>query len=292
VVYAQGDVFQRSRGRYRIGYTMLEVDGFPSEWVAQANSLDEVWVPSTFNREAFLRCGLERPIRVMPLGVDTDHFNPAIRAHRNPSGDFVFLANFEWGERKAPELLLRVFNRTFRHREPVVLLCKTINRDSSLDLRGRVRALRLRDSGGRIGFIHNRVVPYSEMGSLYRSADCYVAASRGEGWDMPLLEAMACGLPAIVTDWGAHRDFATEDNCYPLRLRGTVPVGETRCPYYAGFSWADPDPDHLGQLLRHVFENRDEAVAKGARAAQTAREHTWAAAAQRVRERLEQIGAN
>ncbi len=292
VVYGQGDVFRRNRGRYRIGYTMLEVDGFPRRWVEQANDLDEVWVPSRFNLEGFARCGLRRPIHVMPLGVDNDHFHPGIRGHRHPDGDFVFLANFEWGERKAPERLLEVFNRTFRRDEPVVLVCKTINRDASVNVEQRIRALGLTASGGRIAFIHNREFAYCEMGALYRSADAYVSASRGEGWDMPLLEAMACGLPAIATDWGAHRDFAHEGICYPLATRGTVPAENVRCPYYEGFAWADPDPEHLGVLLRRVFENRDEAAQKGQRAAvEVAERWSWHAAAARIRDRIVAIGA-
>ncbi len=292
VVYGQGDVFRRNRGRYRIGYTMLEVDGFPRRWVEQANALDEVWVPSRFNLEGFERCGLRRPIHVMPLGVDTDHFHPGIRGHRHPDGDFVFLANFEWGERKAPERLLDVFNHTFRRDEPVVLVCKTINRDASVNVEQRIRALGLAASGGRIAFLHNREFAYCEMGALYRSADCYVSAGRGEGWDMPLLEAMACGLPAIATDWGAHRDFAHEGICYPLAIRGTVPAENVRCPYYEGFAWADPDPEHLGVLLRQVFDNREEAERKGRRAAvEVAERWSWHAAAARIRERLVAIGA-
>ena len=292
VVYGQGDVFHRNRGEHRVGYTMLEVDGFPKTWVEQANALDEVWVPSTFNRDGFLRCGLTKPVHVMPLGVDVDHFHPGIRAHRNPHGDFVFLANFEWGERKAPELLLRTFNRTFRASDPVVLVCKTINRDPSVDVRAKIRALQLSDTGGRVLFLHNVVFPYLELGSLYRSADAYVSVSRGEGWDMPLIEAMACGLPAIATDWGAHRDFTNDANCFLLRIRGTLSAGDARCPYYAGFSWADPDPEHLAVLLRHVVEQRDEAAAKGARAAaDVAASWTWTHAARRIRARLDAIGA-
>ncbi len=84
VVYGQGDVFRKNRGRYRIGYTMLEVDGFPKEWVRQANAMDEVWVPTTFNREGFVRCGVTKPVHVMPLGVDVDHFHPRISNHPNP----------------------------------------------------------------------------------------------------------------------------------------------------------------------------------------------------------------
>jgi len=291
VVYGQGDVFRRNRGRYRIGYTMLEVDGFPAEWVRQANEMDEVWVPTEFNAEGLRRTGLKRPVHVMPLAVDTDHFHPGIRAHPNPTGDFVFLSNFEWGERKAPELLLKVFNQTFRRSEPVVLVCKVINRNGAVSVPREVAALGLSASGGRIAFLSNRDYPYHELGSLYRSADAYVSAGRGEGWDMPLMEAMACGLPTIATDWGAHTEFVHAGISYPLRARGTVPA-QALCPYYDGFSWADPDPEHLSALFRHVYENRAEVSEVGRRAAaEVQAKWTWADAARRIVARLDGIGA-
>lgn len=286
VVYGQGDVFRQNRGAVKVGYTMLEVDGFPAEWVRQANRMDEVWVPSVFNREGMLRSGVERPIHVVPLGVDVDHFHPAIAAYPNPRGEFVFLASFEWGERKAPELTLRAFNDTFRHDEPVVLVCKVINRDPSINFRKQVAALRLRANGGRIAFIYNREFPYHQIGALYRSADCFVTAGRGEGWNMPLMEAMACGLPAIAVDWGGQREFIDDDVAYLLRIRGTVPA-VAKCPYYEGFSWADPDTDHLRTLMRHVVEHRAEAAAKGRRAAEAMRTRwTWRHAALRIKDRV------
>jgi GT2 family glycosyltransferase len=291
VVYAQGDVFERGRGGRRIGYTMLEVDGFPREWVRQANLMDEVWVPSRFNREGLLSCGVRRPVHVLPLGVDVDHFHPGIKAVPNPRGDFVFLSSFEWGERKHPELLLSAFNRTFRAKDPVLLLCKVMNRDSGVRVRELVSQLRLSPSGGRVAFIHNREFPYHQLGVLPRSADCYVSAGRGEGWDMPLMEAMACGLPSIATDWGAHTEFVNDGISYPLRVLGTVPA-VAKCPYYTGYSWADPDPDHLAHLLRHVFENGEEAAAKGRAAAlQMQEKWTWGHAARRIVARLEEIDA-
>ncbi|HEY3350305.1 MAG TPA: glycosyltransferase [Thermoanaerobaculia bacterium] len=290
VVYGQGDVFHRNRGRHRIGYTMLEVDGFPEEWVRQANGMDEVWVPSRFNRDGFLASGLKKPVHVMPLGVDVDHFHPAIRGVPNPAGDFVFLANFEWGERKRADMILKVFNQTFRRTESVALVCKVINVNAATNVKAQIEALGLSTRGGRIAFLHNREFPYHQLGALYRSADCYVSAGRGEGWDMPLMEAMACGLPSIATDWGAHTEFMHDGISYPLKSRGLVPA-DARAPYYKGFRWADPDPEHLAHLFRHVFEHRDEAAAKGRRAAsEMAAAWTWDHAARRIAARLDAIG--
>jgi GT2 family glycosyltransferase/glycosyltransferase involved in cell wall biosynthesis len=289
VVYGQGDVFTRNQARYKIGFTMLEVDGFPAEWVRQGNRMDEVWVPSEFNREGYRRCGLGRPIHVMGLGVDTQYFHPAVTAHPNPAGEFVFLSIFEWGERKEPGLLLKAFNEVFGADEPVRLLCKVMNRDSGVRVKDEIRRLRLRDTGGKISYLFNLEFPHYQLGSLYRSADAYVANSRGEGWNMPLMEAMACGLPAIATDWGAHREFVHAGNAYPLCSRAVVPA-RAKCPYYTGFSWADPDPEHLRHLLREVYENRDEARRRGQAAAREMAERwSWEQAAGRIVRRLAEI---
>jgi GT2 family glycosyltransferase len=291
VVYGQGDVFKRNRGRYKIGFTMLEVDGFPKEWVEQASRMDEVWVPSEFNRRGFQDCGLARPVHVMPLGVDEHYFHPGIAAYPNPAGEFIFLALFEWGERKEPSLLLRAFNAEFSASEPVRLLCKVMNKDVGVRVKEEIRRLRLRAAGGKVSYLFNLEFPHYQLGALYRSADAFVSASRGEGWNMPLMEAMACGLPAIATDWGASQEFFHSGIGYPLRVRRLVPA-RAKCPYYDGFRWAEPDAEHLRQLLRQIYEQRDEARARGQVAArEMAARWTWKAAAQRIVERLTAIAA-
>jgi len=285
VVYGQGDVFKRNKGEYKVGFTMLEVDGFPKEWVAQANLMDEVWVPSEFNKQAFLDCGLKKPVYKIPLGVDTNYFSPDVTGYPSPFGEFLFLSNFEWGERKEPWMLLKTFNETFRHHEDVRLLVKINNRDPSINLFNEINNLKLDPRGGKISYLINYEFPHYQLASLYRSADCYISAGRGEGWDMPLMEAMACGLPSIATDWGAHNEFVNDRISYLLRIRGTVPA-VAKCPYYSGFSWADPDPEHLAFLLRHVVENREEAKKCGNRAAlEMAKNWSWDSAIEKILER-------
>lgn len=279
VVYAQGDVFEKNTGQYKIGYTMLEVDGLPKEWVRQANLMDEVWVPSSFNKETFRDSGVKVPISVMPLGVDPAYFSPHIRG-KKIDNCFTFLSVFEWGERKAPDILLRAFSDEFNASEPVSLLCKVNNFDPSVNIKNQISRLNLRQNGGRIVVAENQILQRYELGVLYRSADCFVLPTRGEGWGMPILEAMACGLPVIATNWSSQVDFMNESNSLPLKVESLIPA-VAKCPYYQGFRWAQPSYEHLRYLMRWVFEHQDEARTIGQRAANDAVSRwTWRHATQ------------
>ncbi len=288
VVYGQGDVFFKNSGRYRVGYSMLEVTGIPPDWVEQANALDEIWVPSSFNQDTFAASGVNRPIEVMPLGVDVNYFHPFIK-RREIDDRYVFLSVFEWGERKAPEVLLQAYNQEFGPSDDVLLLLKVINTDPAVNIERQVEAMRLRGDRAPVVMIVNQNIPSYQMGSLYCSSDCFVLPTRGEGWGMPTLEAMACGLPTISTRWSAQSEFFDEEVGYPIEIKRLIPA-VAKCPYYKGFEWADPDPDHLASLMRHVYENREEARAKGMLASVRARERwTWMHAARRIKERLLEI---
>ena len=223
-------------------------------------------VRSQFNARTFRASGVTRPIHVIPLGIDPGYFNPAIRAPRM-SEDFTFLSVFEWGERKAPEVLLRAFNSEFRASDRAVLVCKILNIDPGVDVFDQIRRLELDPSGGRIHCSLNDVLPTYQLGMLYRSADCFVLTTRGEGWGMPILEAMACGLPVIATDWSAQCDFMNESNAYPLGVDRLIPA-VAKCPYYNGFRWADPSSADLRRLMRYVYQNPEAARAKGTHASQ------------------------
>jgi glycosyltransferase involved in cell wall biosynthesis len=57
------------------------------------------------------------------------------------------------------------------------------------------------------------------LAALYRGCDAFVLPYRGEGFGMPLLEAMACGKPAITTAQGPSQDFCSEKTAYLIPAR-------------------------------------------------------------------------
>jgi hypothetical protein len=264
VFYLAEYFIQHLQGKKRrIGYTMLEVDGVPSTWVQYINTyLTELWVPSTFNQRTFAASGVRVPIKVVPLGVDTNRFNPSVVPLIPNGGKYTFLCVCEWGERKNVHLLMRAFQSEFDKKEPVQLMLRIGVHDASVNIERELSQYDLRNV-----VLLSREYDLHQMPSLYKSADCFVLPSSGEGFGLPYAEAMAVGLPAIGTAWSANVDFMNNENSYLLKVERIVPA-MARCPLYSGFNWALPDVTHLRQLMRHVYTNKEEAHRRGMIASQ------------------------
>ena len=107
---------------------------------------------------------------------------------------------------------------------------------------------------------------------------------------MPILEAMACGLPVIATNWSSQTDFFNEKNGYPVDVEKLINA-EAKCPYYEGFQWAQPSEEHLMERMRYVYDHKQEARELGLIAAADARTNwTWDNSARKILERLKEIG--
>ena len=160
VSYDQADLFFTNHPGYKIGYTMLEVDGLPREWVAACNAMDEIWTPGRWGATVFADAGVTRPIVVMPLEYDPARFRPDGPARRI-AGRFTFLSIFEWGERKAPEVLLRAYAAAFTRRDDVLLVLRVNNFDADVDVARQIAALRLPADAPPIVVIYDHAIPVS-----------------------------------------------------------------------------------------------------------------------------------
>ena len=98
---------------------------------------------------------------------------------------------------------------------------------------------------------------------------------------MPLLEAMACGKPVITTAEGPSKDFCDNANSYlvPATSEPVPDQPPPLGPIAGAFTWFEPDFHQLVSTLRHIYENRAEAAAKGRAAARSVRHLTWQNAA-------------
>jgi glycosyltransferase involved in cell wall biosynthesis len=284
VVFGRGDLFSKNSGRPRIGYTMLETDRLPAAWVEQANQMDEVWTPTAWGAEVFRASGITRPVVIVPLGVDLATFAPAPPRTRLVERT-IFVSVFEWGRRKGVDLLLKAYRAAFKPDDAVLLILKIDNRAPASNPFQELAAW-LPSPAPPVGIMYNQRLSPQRMAELYQGADCFVLPTRGEGWCMPALEAMACGLPAIVTAWSGPTAFLTTQNGYPLPITGLEPTSSSN-PYYRDAQWATPDMDALVELLRTVHARRDDARRCGAQAAIDARAWGWERAVQVVIKRLD-----
>jgi glycosyltransferase involved in cell wall biosynthesis len=237
-------------------------------------------VPTEWGRDVLVHSGLARQrVRVVPYGVDTNRFVPGAEPP-DRSKPFRFLCVGKWERRKGQEELVRAFCRAFDPATPVELYLHCHNPyRPGLDLESLVRSLVAEEGGGPP--IHLGA-PRSDdqLVRLYQSADAFVLPTRGEGWGLPILEAMACGLPVLVTDHPAVRTFANPPHAHLIRAR-SVPVDDPMYfdPDLDWGEWLEPDPDHLVDLLRLAFEDRTTLRPAGRAARREALHWTWDAAA-------------
>lgn len=279
----------------RVCWTMFESDRLPEGWAGALNTMDEVWVPSEFNRRTFAEHGvIASKIHVIPVGIDARPYDSASPMPL-PGTGYTFLSVFQWIERKGYDVLLEAWAKAFRASDPVRLVLRSHPFGNVPSVARRLEAF-LANRGlrrGDLAPIHllEEFLPDDRLPGLYAAGDCFVLPSRGEGWCIPCMEAMAAGKPVIATAWSAQTDYLDQDNSWLLDPRHPVAVAASarqENPYLEpDHRWADPDPDQLAVLLRHAFEHPEEGRAKGRKGASDVRskwtpERTAAAIAERL----------
>jgi glycosyltransferase involved in cell wall biosynthesis/predicted Zn-dependent protease len=269
----------------------------PRDWIGPMNGpIDEVWVASRFVRDCLIQGGAPADrVHVVPLGVDPQVFRPdapplPLRT-RNP---FRFLFVGGTIPRKGIDLLLDAYTRTFTAGDDVCLVVKDMGAGSfykGQTAGARIAACRAWAGAPEIEYL-NGPLTEAQLAGLYTACDCLVLPYRGEGFGLPIAEAMACGRPVIVTGQGAALDFCGPDNAY-LIPAGTVRLAEKRLGGLETVDhpwWAEPDVEELARLLRRAVESAEERQVKGeAGRARILAGFTWDHAAAAVEARLHSL---
>jgi glycosyltransferase involved in cell wall biosynthesis len=264
----------------------------PVAWVERiVSGLDRVWAFSRFVRDGFVAAGVpERLVDIVPCGVDATRFRPegeALDLGVGAACTFLFVGGTIW--RKGIDLLIEAWRRAFAPDDDVALVVKDFGTATWYRGQGAAEQLRALADDRSVAPVHYldwEVAP-EQMPALYRAADALVAPYRGEGFCLPVLEAMACGVAPLHTAAGPTSEFCPPDAgwalpSHPVSLR---PGAAGSLEPLAGVGRVhEVDVDALAAALREAAAGAGDRAARGERARRAALDWTWeraAAAAER-----------
>lgn len=265
-------------------------------------------------RDKFWRCNNSNSFQVDANGDSLSSSHQSIDqkyCYANNDAVFEFLSIFKWEYRKGWDILLKAYWKAFTPSDKVVLRLRTYlpmwERERSrfkeniteaiADFAMKTLGKRLDElapmvweQGANASRLQDSATRY-DMRDMLQSADAFVLPTRGEGWGLPIAEAMAMSLPTIVTNFSGPSAFATSDNAYLIPVADNVD--------YDGF--AIPDEDELVNLFKKVISDsklpssEDETISiaslKGRKARETMQSFSPEFVVAKINERLRALAS-
>jgi glycosyltransferase involved in cell wall biosynthesis len=262
-----------------VGITAWETTRIPGQIAQQLSDLDALVVPSHHTAIAIRNSGLDEdcPIEIVPHAITMPPLADTVECER--SGRFVFYSIGTNIERKNLITLVAAYMAAFQGANDTGFVLKSnIPRSQKQGF--------LEKAAARAGIhgpipkvaIYSDKWPTERIRQLHEQCDCWVDASRGEGFGLGQAEAIIAGNPVITTGWGAQCEvcmgYGDDDGDYTRFTDYALePVDESMASfgvYRSDQDWADPDFDslvaHMRTLYdRHLPRNRERAHLAAAR---------------------------
>jgi len=193
-------------------------------------------------------------LTVIPEGVDSETYHPRGRAAAEKKKRFLMVGKYE--RRKGYREAFQAFDLAWQDNKNIELFVKAdwISPSGSQQHPAFLELAR--------EFSHLPIVSYSgiasvdEMRALYQSADYFLFPSLGEGWGLPLIEAIACGCYAISCNYSGQSEYLKDiDGLYASIPYQLIPVD---CPEFIrayahtdgdNGQWALPDVGALAKII-------------------------------------------
>jgi glycosyltransferase involved in cell wall biosynthesis len=274
----------RIAGKLNVNFTMFEATRVPAAWVELARKVDLLIVPTESSRAAWIHSGTpENRVRICPLGVDAGLFRAGVPPLPLPvsSRSRRFLNVSDLNPRKNLDGLLQAWAEATSPEDDAALILKVGGPGAlpPVDLGGAAPVVVLRQTFGR-----------AEMPRLYNSVTHYISLSHGEGWDLPMMEAAACGLRLVAPDHSAYPAYLDHSIATLIPSRETPAVYDgdpATAALFAGANWWTPGHDKAVAAIRRAIRG-DDTPAASARD-RVATQFTWVRAAGRLLEILDEL---
>ncbi|MBK8034238.1 MAG: glycosyltransferase family 4 protein [Chloroflexi bacterium] len=266
-------------GRYTMALWVWEMPDLPDYWHNEFDKLDEVWTPSKFVADSFVKA-TTKPVTVVPHPIELLPQTQGRAAFDLPEDRTVFLFTFSAGSgdgRKNPWGVLEAYRRAFGNSQAAdrpVLLIKE-QHAAYFPVVTTALAAKCEEVGARL---ITETYSRQKMHDLYYNIDCFVSLHHAEAFGLAMAEAMAAGKPLIATAYSGALEFMTPQNSFwvDYKLREVVAEDHRYRPemvdhFRPGMIWAEGDIDQAAEYMVSVVENPEAARAVGARAAQDIR---------------------
>lgn len=266
---------------FRIIYTMFESDKIPDDWKDYLEAADMVIVPSKWCQEVFKKAGVET--KVVPLGYNDRVFKYVKRTNkRKQNKTFTFLHYNAFNIRKGFAEVWKAFTEEFEKDEPVKLILKTTLNTIPLPI--------TKQRYPNVEIINE---PYTDlqMQGLCERSDCFVFPSRGEGFGITPLEAMATGLSVIVPNAHGITEYFDGDLMYEVKIKETCPGLYSRYKGQDVGKMVICDVADLRRQMRYIYEHQDEAIQRSEKAAEYVKQWTFEQTAIKLKALFDEIFA-
>lgn len=257
----------KSAVNYNILYFYWETDTIPKRWIHLINEYDEIWAPCKLVKDAVEKCGFNKTVLIMPTpsfnrGVYSNFSIPHQKSASLKVSDkvFKFYYIFQWQYRKGYDALIKAYYNAFSGNDNVILIIKANKLEGSQsDFKKQVLEEINKIKGLRGNLPEIYVIPdfisNEEISYLHKMSDVYVAPNRGEGWGMPIVQAIMENSLIITTKFGGCSEFLDDRSALFIDYKktGVKNMNWSGHLYTADQKWAEPDVGSLSKLMIDAY---------------------------------------
>ena len=254
----------------KIAYSMIESDSIPLQWVEIINTTyDAIIVPTEHLKNIYKKCGIVKPIFVLmvPLDLNSNLEHP-IKDYLTDNNCFYFFSTSQFYPWKNQEILIKAFDEEFKNEKNVFLTIHGKQGDYS-NMMNLVNKI----GNKNINIIYKNITDI-ELQQYMFSSDCYVLVSQGEGLSMTPREAMALGLPCLISNNSAHTLICESGLVMALNCNKPIRAYYNAFGQYCG-NYYSCDFVDLKKALRNMYNIRFENLKTAQKRRDWVRKYTY-----------------